>query len=181
MLDTVSLRLPYYINIGQLLYCIYRASDYCHMKELDKLMSPQTATLMMFTIGWLFELPNLPRDLYTSWQINYDQQNLRALSRSSDELSKNQVTNTEGGKPSKEFIKYKPSLDKLDIIDDRTLYECCPFLAEFKVLLISGNAVLGNSNANRHITPVSSQLSQPTCGVKTKNLQVSFVFFLFLF
>lgn len=174
MLDTITLRMPYYAKLGEILYCIYRVSNNSHtISSLDDSISPQTAVLMMFTIGWLFELPHFPRELYTHWQINCDPRKLKILGRTDVDEAKNNELTTVNVKSTKEFQKYNSNLDKLDIIDDRALYECCPFLTEFKVLLISGNAVIGSTNANRHITPVSSQLSQPTFGVKKKNFQVS--------
>lgn len=174
MLDPVTYRLPYFVNIGEILYCIYRISNNSqrsHKKEHYS-MSRQTSALMIFTIGWLFESSNFPRDLYDNWQRNYNARRIRNLDLSSEPREKgcNMIT------MDKEFVKCNSSLDDLEIIDDRAFYECCPFMTELKILLISGNAVLSNSNANRHITPVSSQLSEPSSGVKTKNLQVRLKF-----
>ncbi|XP_043290102.1 codanin-1 [Venturia canescens] len=172
MLDPVTFQLPYFVNIGEILYCIYRVSNYLDRCNEYFTTSRQISTLMIFTIGWLFELPNFPRDLYTTWQRNYDTRRIRILDCLSQPRNKFNTITKDQENSKEQLVKCSSALDDLDIIDDRAFYECCPFLTEFKILLTSGNAVLSNSNANRHITPVSSQLSEPSSGIKTKNLQM---------
>ncbi|XP_063982539.1 codanin-1 isoform X2 [Diachasmimorpha longicaudata] len=158
VLDPVALRLPYYTKLCQILYYIYRN---CH-----SLTGPKESLLITFTLGRLFELPNFPKDLYFTWQSNF-----------SDKRLKDQITMHFSS--SEEFEdslvplstkKLDVPLDKLGLIDDRAIITCCPFLKEFKILLISGNSNFGTMN--RHITPVSTQLSQPSSENKAKTLQL---------
>ncbi|XP_015123289.1 codanin-1 [Diachasma alloeum] len=158
VLDPVAFRLPYYTKLCEILYYIYRN---CHL-----LTSPKGSLLITFTLGRLFELPNFPKDLYFTWQLNFNDKRIK------DRIA-SYFNHSEGFEDSLVSVSPKKSdvpLDKLELIDDRAIITCCPFLKEFKILLISGNCNFGN--INRHITPVSTQLSQPSSETKAKTLQL---------
>lgn len=57
MLDYVTLRLPYYKNVFNQLFYVYRNID-----NSDNHL--ESVLLIKFCLGWLFELPQVPSDLY---------------------------------------------------------------------------------------------------------------------
>ncbi|XP_049792944.1 codanin-1 [Schistocerca nitens] len=59
MLDTVSLRLPYYVSVLRLLFTVHRH----HLSDLPN----HSALLLRLCLGWLFDQPNFPEGLYFSW------------------------------------------------------------------------------------------------------------------
>ncbi|XP_033222064.1 codanin-1 isoform X2 [Belonocnema kinseyi] len=160
-MDAASLRLAYYTQLLEMLYCIYRISHSDNLATSRQFMSPQTSVLIRFSIGWLFELPNFPINLYFTWQSSHTSKKLKTICQL--EKPKMEVSVVSD--------KRNLSLDKLDIIDDRVLYCCCPYLAEFKVLLTTGNSQTINNQSNRHITPVSSQLPNTADSANIKNLE----------
>lgn len=166
-LDVASLRLPYYERLLEVLYCIYRISKSDTPVILEQFMSQQTLILIKFSLGWLFELPNFPIDFYFTWQSNYTDNKLKSICHVENQNIKISTVKN----------KNSITLDRLDIIDERVLYSCCPFLVEFKILL-SGNSQSTNKS-NRHITPVSSQLPNTVDSTNAKNLEVFFYIFLF--
>lgn len=163
MMDPASLCLPYYTHILEFLYYLYRASESINLPNRANFMSRQTCILLRFSLGWLFELPHFPKHLYFHWQSNYNNQKLKLLGFPEDESF---AASTVLESPRNTFI-----LDKLDIIDDKALYSCCPYLLELKRLLLSGN--FNNNITNRHIKPVSSELQRST-KTSVKNVEVTF-------
>lgn len=162
MLDSTSLCLPYYLQTLEFLYYLYRASDNAHFHMSNCFMSKQTTILVKFSIGWLFELPNFPKHMYYSWQMNYRPSKLKEICRFKESESiSNQIS---------------IHLDKHDIIDDVALYLCCPFLSELRILLLTGKSNINNSNPTRHITPVSSEFKKDN--YDSKQLQVIFNHFI---
>ena len=164
-MDIASLRLPYYTQLLEMLYCIYRISDSNSLVNSKQYMSLQTAVLIKFSLGWLFELPNFPINLYFTWQSSHTWKKLKSIYQLENHKMEISVV----------LDKRNLSLDKLDIIDDNVLYSCCPFLTEFKVLLTTGNS----TTTNRHITPVSSHLPNTSGTANIKNLEVIYIFFNF--
>lgn len=160
-LDIASLRLPYYKRLLEILYCIYRISKLDVPIISEQLMSQQTLILIKFSLGWLFELSNFPTDFYFSWQSSYIEKKLMTFCHGENGKMDIAVANN----------KNSVTLDRLDIIDERVLYSCCPFLVEFKILL-TGNSQSTSNKTNRHITPVSSQLPNATDSTNAKNLEV---------
>ena len=165
-LDVASLRIPYYSRLLEMLYCIYRISDLDSFVNFKQFMSEKTSVLIKFSLGWLFELPNFPTDLYFSCQSSHTSKKLKTICQMKDQKMEVSVSTS----------KRNLSLDKLDIIDDGVLYSCCPFLTEFKILLTTGNSQTINSKSNRHITPVSSQLPNAADSTNKKNLEVIPIF-----
>ncbi|XP_068987367.1 codanin-1 isoform X1 [Bombus flavifrons] len=175
MMDTVSLRLPYYKQILELLYYIYKAVNHFDFSTSDSFISQQTAVLLKSTLNWLFELPNVPKDLYSMWQKIYKVRELRSL-KQPDKYHEQKYMLL--GEPTVSVTSTKCSLDKLDIINERTLRICCP-LVGLNVSVSNSNTNLNNYNSNKHITPVSSQLhkSAKSADIKHLELQLEEAFF----
>ncbi|XP_078050614.1 codanin-1 like protein dlt [Augochlora pura] len=174
MLDSVSLRLPYYKHVLELLYYIYKAVNNSDFKALNGVMSRQTAILLKSTLSWLFDLPNFPKEFYSSWQKTYKVEELKNLKQ----LDKHYMhKNALLGDSIVPVASTKCNLDKMDIINERTLRICCPTVGQSTVTSTKAN--IKNYNSNKHITPVSSQLlkSIKGAGVKHLELQLEKAFF----
>ncbi|CAK9815252.1 CDAN1 [Anthophora quadrimaculata] len=170
MMDTVSLRLPYYKQILELLYYIYKAVNNSEFSASDSFISQQTAILLKSTLSWLFELPNFPKDLYPTWQKMYKVRGLQSL----EQLDKYYVRkNMLLGQSPVSATSTKCNLDKLDIINERTLRTCCPSVG------LNVSVSNASTNLNKHITPVSSQLnkSAKSAAIKHLELQLEEAFF----
>ena len=167
-MDTVSLRLPYYKQTLELLYYIYKVVNHFDFSTSDSFISQQTAIFLKYTLSWLFELPNIPKDFYSTWQKMYKVRELRSL----EHLDKNYVQKNILLEPTVSVTSTKCSLDKLDIINERTLRICCPLIG-LNVSVSNCNTNLNNYNANKHITPVSSQLYKSAKSAGIKHLEVS--------
>ncbi|XP_076642378.1 codanin-1 like protein dlt [Halictus rubicundus] len=167
MLDTVSLRLPYYKHVLELLYYIYKAVNNSDFKALDSAISRQTAILLKSTLSWLFDLPNFPKEFYSSWQKTYKVEELKNLKQ----LDKHYVQkNALLGDLIVPVASTKCNLDKIDIINERTMRICCPSVGQ--VTIINTKTSTKNYNSNKHITPVSSQLLKSTKGVGVRHLEL---------
>ncbi|KZC08720.1 PREDICTED: codanin-1 [Dufourea novaeangliae] len=166
MMDAVSLRLPYYKHILELLYYIYRAVNNSDFKTLDSPISRQTAILLKSTLSWLFELPNFPKDLYPAWQKTCKVKELKNLKQLDKHyMQKNALL----GELIVPIATTKCYLDKLDIINERTLRICCPSVGQTPVINTNTNS--NNYNSNKHITPVSSQLLKSVRGASIRHLE----------
>ncbi|KAJ8916530.1 hypothetical protein NQ315_000172 [Exocentrus adspersus] len=128
MLDYVTLRLPYYLSLYETLFDLYRNVE----KTLPN-ASYYNLSLVKFTLGRLFELPNFPDSEYFSFCTR--------------------ITNDSLGVPPKGKCKER-KLDDIGIVDDSILYICCPYLEEIKKLLSSNAA--RSSVTVKHITPVTT-------------------------
>ncbi|KAK2584047.1 hypothetical protein KPH14_006497 [Odynerus spinipes] len=176
MMDIVSLRLPYYKKVLELLYYIYRAASTYDFATSDSLMSQQTAILLKSTLNWLFELPNFPKEFYLTWQEKYKTKELKPLQQLDKMLS--QTYDVLSVEPVVSVTAAKYCLDKLDIIDDAALHKCCP-LTDLKIRTISTKNIKHNVRGpNKHITPVSSQLHKSGANsTKYLELQLEEAFF----
>ena len=171
MMDHASLRLPYYKRILEMLYCIYRASNHHSIMNSEELMGQKTGILVKLVIGWLFELPAFPKELYYSWQSKYSDKALKMICEKQQAIINNENNLTEAD-TSVVSIKHCLFLDKLEMVDDRILYSCCPYLRELNILLTPGNSNANNTASYRHVTPVTSQLHKPVKKTNTKHLEV---------
>ncbi|CAL7952462.1 unnamed protein product [Xylocopa violacea] len=175
MMDTASLRLPYYKQTLELLYYIYKVVNHSDFLARDSFISQQTAILLKSTLSWLFELPNFPKDFYSTWQKTYKVKELRNLKQ----LDKQYVQeNILLGEPTVSVSSTKCNLDKLDIINEKTLRICCPLIGQ-NVPISNSKTNLNNLNTNKHIKLVSSQLhkSAKGAGIKHLELQLEEAFF----
>ncbi|KAL0112710.1 hypothetical protein PUN28_012167 [Cardiocondyla obscurior] len=165
MMDVVSLRLPYYKQILELLYYIYHAINQTDLSASDCPISQQSTVLLKSSLSWLFELPNFPRDFYTTWQKTCkikELKNLKQLEKYSEKRKNSHSVDC--------AIPVKNSLDKLDIITERTMRMCCP-RTESTFSVFHGNGTNLNINSNKHITPVTSQLRKLGGTTRAKRLE----------
>ncbi|TGZ37582.1 Codanin-1, partial [Temnothorax longispinosus] len=170
MMDIVSLRLPYYKQILELLYYIYHAINQTDLTAPDCLISQQSAVLLKSSLCWLFELPNFPRDFYIAWQKTCKIKELKSL-KQMEKFSTKQMEKKRNSHSADCAIPVKSSLDKLDIITDRTMRMCCPRV-ESTLSVFHGNGTSLNVNSNKHITPVTSQLRKLGGTTRAKHLEL---------
>lgn len=123
MLDFVTLRLPYYTSVYKLLFMLYKTCNH-YMKS-----GSYNNSLVKFSLGWLFELPNFPD---TEFYTNLNEMDIPLEIKNSN----------------------NKRLDDLQMVDQHILYTFCPFLEEIKKLLLSD--VSSNNTTVKHITPVTT-------------------------
>lgn len=56
--------------------------------------------------------------------------------------------------------KKKDAIDTSNLVDERILFECCPYFAHIKLPLITNSGT--KSGTVRHVTPVSAQFEKPS-------------------
>ncbi|XP_052009059.1 codanin-1-like [Xyrauchen texanus] len=145
MLDYTGPFLPCYRTALCLLLHIYkrmvlgREGELCYMNQL----------LMVAMLGWLFQIPVFPEDLFFSTDLNEE----------TDELESN--ASVQG-------------LDTIPLVDQQLLYTCCPYLGEFRKLLVA--FVAGSTSKSggliRKITPTSAEPRGPSTTRSQQKLQV---------
>ncbi|XP_050315737.1 codanin-1 [Anthonomus grandis grandis] len=150
MLDYVSLRLPYFLSLHNILFDLYR--NYEKMNT-----SFGNAIAVRFCLGWLFELPHFPDAEYFNFYLQNRQE---------------KYVYTEKTQPAK--LKMA-NLDSADIINQNVLYLCCPYLEEIKKILAT-NAP-GSKVAVKYITPVTAVESNIEVARKKIEQQVEDAFF----
>lgn len=161
MLDYVTIRLPYFEKILNMLFYIHHSTR----SELDDdFLLIYNKTLIRLSSGWLFELPHFPSELYFNWiskLSNKDASNSLYLNLNNLSIKKN-ATNTSNIQGL--------SLDELDIVDQTILYTFCPYLEGFRKLLLANSSNTGN--VVKHITPLSTV--ENSSDVSEKKLRVSY-------
>uniref|UniRef100_A0A8C2A6I3 Codanin 1 n=1 Tax=Cyprinus carpio TaxID=7962 RepID=A0A8C2A6I3_CYPCA len=145
MLDHIGPLLPFYRTALCLLLQIYkrmllgRGGELCYMNQL----------LMVAVLGWLFQIPIFPEDLFFSTDPKEEVKELE------------NITSSQG-------------LDTLPLVDQQLLYTCCPYLGEFRKLLAA--FVAGSTSKSggliRKITPTSAELRGPSTSRSQQKLQV---------
>ncbi|KAK2878520.1 hypothetical protein QQF64_011434 [Cirrhinus molitorella] len=145
MLDYVGPFLPCYRTALCLLLQIYkrmdlgRGGELCYMNQL----------LMVAVLGWLFQIPVFPEDLFFSTDVKEEIKEIE------------NITSSQG-------------LDTLPLVDQQLLYTCCPYLGEFRKLLAA--FVAGSTSKNggliRKITPTSAEPRGPSTTRSQQKLQV---------
>ncbi|XP_042598617.1 codanin-1 [Cyprinus carpio] len=145
MLDHIGPLLPFYRTALCLLLQIYkrmllgRGGELCYMNQL----------LMVAVLGWLFQIPIFPEDLFFSTDLKEEVKELE------------NITSSQG-------------LDTLPLVDQQLLYTCCPYLGEFRKLLAA--FVAGSTSKSggliRKITPTSAELRGPSTSRSQQKLQV---------
>ncbi|XP_032667198.1 codanin-1 isoform X1 [Odontomachus brunneus] len=167
MMDAVSLRLPYYKQVSELLYCVYCAINHTDFSTSDCLISQQAAVLLKSSLCWLFELPHFPKDFYIIWQNTCKIKDLKTLKQ----MEKSSVQKRNSPCVTDCTISVKCSLDKLDIITDRTMRMCCP-RTESTISAFNGNGMNLSISSNKHVTPVTSQLRKLNGSTRAKHLEL---------
>ncbi|KAJ7990849.1 hypothetical protein DPEC_G00291180 [Dallia pectoralis] len=146
MLDYTGPFLLCYQTALGLLLSLYRrmalskGGEVCYLNQL----------LLVAVLGWLFQIPVIPEELFFSNDFNIDA-----------ELEES-PTNAQG-------------LDCLPLVDQQLLYTCCPFFGEFRKLLaafVAGCSARGGGLI-RKITPTSAELrGVPISTMSQQKLQV---------
>lgn len=126
-LDPVAWNLPYYRTLFCHLVTIYQ--------RLSTSCSPSVAFFLSLVVGWLFEMPQFPRDVMILVQL--------------EAKGKDMETVEEMG------------LDWSEVVSQQLLYRCCPWVGEVKVLLSQWEAGKKSSQVDkvdnyRKITPVAA-------------------------
>lgn len=128
MLDYVTLRLPYYSSVIQMLFGIYQ-----NVSNSSYICNRENTILIKFTLGWLFELQHFPDGLYYNYCSN----------KSPDFDFMNNG-----------MMHEQTYMDHLQLVNEEILYMCCPYLKELKKLLISNSS--NDGVTVRHITPLTA-------------------------
>ncbi|KAI4454819.1 codanin-1 [Holotrichia oblita] len=156
MLDYITLRLPYFDDILEMLFCIYYTANAQFELNYNRIM-------IKFSLGWLFELPHFPSESYYNWISKFSfkgaSHNLK-LNLNDLKIDKNHRT---------------PSLDNLEIIDQTLLYTFCPYLEGFRKLLSTNSS--NSSNVVKHITPLSTVENSSDITEKKLKTQLEEAFF----
>lgn len=108
MLDFITLRLPYYSSVLEILFKLYRT----YRNPLHKY--DYNGSLVRFSLGWLFELPHFPDSEFYNFFLS-ESSTVQYYKKSHD----------------------KSSLDSLIIIDQNILYTFCPYLERIKKILMT--------------------------------------------
>lgn len=145
LVDCVAPYLDYYRKLFSLLLHLYRnkliLTDEKEMSFLNKL-------LLLAVLGWLFQVPALPEEMF----FNSD--------AVQDEISADLLVSIQG-------------LDIVPLVDQQLLYNCCPYIGELKKLLVSFVAGCGAKNGGfiRKITPTAAEPLMPKQTLSQKKLQ----------
>ncbi|XP_063254689.1 codanin-1 [Prinia subflava] len=145
LVDHIAPFLDYYRKVFGLLLQVYRLmvlSEDNEMSFLNKL-------LILAVLGWLFQVPSVPEELFFTTD---DRQ---------ERLMLDTVTSAQ-------------ALDFVPLVDQQLLYTCCPYLSELRKLLASFVAGSGGKNGGfiRKITPTAAESLAPKASVTQRKLQV---------
>ncbi|XP_063803724.1 codanin-1 isoform X2 [Pseudophryne corroboree] len=145
LVDCVAPYLDYYRKVFCLLLYLYR---YKLVLTEEKEMGFLNKLLLLSVLGWLFQVPTVPEDMFFN--------NEAAL----DELSSSAMVATQ-------------ALDCVPLVDQQLLYSCCPYVGELRKLLISFVAGCGAKNGGfiRKITPTAAEPLMPKPTLSQKKLQ----------
>ncbi|XP_074091300.1 codanin-1 isoform X3 [Macrotis lagotis] len=128
--DHIAPLLDYYHSVFSLLLQLYRSLI---LTEENRRMFFLNKLLLLAVLGWLFQIPTVPEDLFF--------------------LAEGRLDTLEGA-----TLPLVPGLDTLPVVDQQLLYTCCPFIGELRKLLASW--VSGSSGRSggfvRKITPTST-------------------------
>lgn len=145
MLDYTGPFLPFYRTALCLLLYIYKRMVLGRGEEL----SYMNQLLLVAVLGWLFQIPVFPEDLFFSTDLE-------------EEIK--EIENNTGAM----------GLDTLPLVDQQLLYTCCPYLGEFRKLLAA--FVAGSTSKSggliRKITPTSAEPRGPSITRSQQKLQV---------
>ncbi|XP_018420396.1 PREDICTED: codanin-1 [Nanorana parkeri] len=145
LVDGVAPYLQYYRKVFCCLLHLYRykliVADEKEMGLLNKL-------LILAVLGWLFQVPAVPEDMFFNNEA------------AQDGVSVGTVVTTR-------------ALDCVPLVDQQLLYSCCPYLGELRRLLISFVAGCGARNGGfiRKITPTAAEPLMPKPTLSQKKLQ----------
>ncbi|NXC79254.1 CDAN1 protein, partial [Cercotrichas coryphoeus] len=145
LVDHVAPFLDYYRKVFGLLLQVYRLM----VLSEDKEMSFLNKLLILAVLGWLFQVPSVPEELFFT----------------TDDRQERFVMST---------VTSAQALDFVPLVDQQLLYTCCPYLGELRKLLASFVAGSGGKNGGfiRKITPTAAESLAPKASVTQQKLQV---------
>ncbi|NXA36335.1 CDAN1 protein, partial [Eudromia elegans] len=142
--DHIAPFLDYYRKVFCLLLQVYRLMVLSEEKEMSFL----NKLLILAVLGWLFQVPSVPEELFFSTDIR------------KEGLMMDPVTSPR-------------ALDSVPLVDQQLLYTCCPYLGELRKLLASFVAGSGTKNGGfiRKITPTAAESLAPKPSATQRKLQ----------
>ncbi|NXQ57964.1 CDAN1 protein, partial [Anthoscopus minutus] len=145
LVDHVAPFLDYYRKVFGLLLQVYRLM----VLSEDKEMSFLNKLLILAVLGWLFQVPSVPEELFFT----------------TDDRQERLTVDT---------VASAQALDFVPLVDQQLLYTCCPYLGELRKLLASFVAGSGGKNGGfmRKITPTAAESLAPKASVTQRKLQV---------
>ncbi|NXY42122.1 CDAN1 protein, partial [Ceuthmochares aereus] len=145
LVDHIAPFLDYYRKVFCLLLQVYRLM----VLSEDKEMSFLNKLLILAVLGWLFQVPSVPEELFFTPDVRQEG------------LMLDTVTSAQ-------------ALDSVPLVDQQLLYTCCPYLGELRKLLAFFVAGSGAKNGGfmRKITPTTAESLAPKASVTQRKLQV---------
>ncbi|NWU13858.1 CDAN1 protein, partial [Cephalopterus ornatus] len=145
LVDHIAPFLDYYRKVFGLLLQVYRLM----VLSEDKKMSFLNKLLILAVLGWLFQVPSVPEELFFT----------------TDDRQERFMMDT---------VTSAQALDSVPLVDQQLLYTCCPYLGELRKLLASFVAGSGAKNGGfiRKITPTAAESLAPKASVTQRKLQV---------
>ncbi|NWH84661.1 CDAN1 protein, partial [Aegithalos caudatus] len=145
LVDHIAPFLDYYRKVFGLLLQVYRLM----VLSEDKEMSFLNKLLILAVLGWLFQVPSVPEELFFT----------------TDDRQEGFMMDT---------VTSAQALDFVPLVDQQLLYTCCPYLSELRKLLASFVAGSGGKNGGfiRKITPTAAESLAPKASVTQRKLQV---------
>ncbi|KFW74991.1 Codanin-1, partial [Manacus vitellinus] len=145
LVDHIAPFLDYYRKVFGLLLQVYRLM----VLSEDKKMSFLNKLLILAVLGWLFQVPSVPEELFFT----------------TDDRQERFMMDT---------VTSARALDSVPLVDQQLLYTCCPYLGELRKLLASFVAGSGAKNGGfiRKITPTAAESLAPKASVTQRKLQV---------
>ncbi|NXP29695.1 CDAN1 protein, partial [Scytalopus superciliaris] len=145
LVDHIAPFLDYYRKVFGLLLQVYRVM----VLSEDKKMSFLNKLLILAVLGWLFQVPSVPEELFFT----------------PDDRQERFMMDT---------VTSAQALDSVPLVDQQLLYTCCPYLGELRKLLASFVAGSGAKNGGfiRKITPTAAESLAPKASVTQRKLQV---------
>ncbi|NXU17271.1 CDAN1 protein, partial [Pardalotus punctatus] len=145
LVDHTAPFLDYYRKVFGLLLQVYRLM----VLSEDKEMSFLNKLLILAVLGWLFQVPSVPEELFFT----------------TDDRQEGFMMDT---------VTSAQALDFVPLVDQQLLYTCCPYLGELRKLLASFVAGSGGKNGGfiRKITPTAAESLAPKASVTQRKLQV---------
>ncbi|KFW63746.1 Codanin-1, partial [Pygoscelis adeliae] len=145
LVDYIAPFLDYYRKVFCLLLQVYRLM----VLSEDKEMSFLNKLLILAVLGWLFQVPSVPEELFFTADVRQEG------------LMMDTVTSAQ-------------ALDSVPLVDQQLLYTCCPYLGELRKLLASFVSGSGAKNGGfiRKITPTAAESLAPKASVTQRKLQV---------
>ncbi|NWW52119.1 CDAN1 protein, partial [Pedionomus torquatus] len=145
LVDHIAPFLDYYRKVFCLLLQVYRLMVLSEDKEISFL----NKLLILAVLGWLFQVPSVPEELFFTTDVRQEG------------LVLDTATSAQ-------------ALDSVPLVDQQLLYTCCPYLGELRKLLASFVAGSGAKNGGfiRKITPTAAESLAPKASVTQRKLQV---------